>query len=496
MKLCDDLRQAVLQAAIQGKLTKQYKEDGDAADLLADIQAEKARLVKEKKIKKEKPLPEIMEDEIPFDIPENWVWCHLIDCVVDIADIDHKMPNQQQEGIPYVSPANFIRNGIDFSSAKKISVDDYEFLRRKCTPEKNDIIFPRYGTIGEIRLIQTDMKFLVSYSCATIKPDKIKTSPFFFFYALQTQHIKNEIIKYINKTTQPNVGLKSIKKFLFPLPPLSEQHRIVAKVDVLMAQIDDLEQTETALTALKEQFPKDMKAALLQAAIQGKLTDQRASDGDAADLLATIEQEKQQLIKEKKIKKEKALPAITDDEIPFDIPENWVWIRLAAGVYNHGQKKPDKPFSYIDIGTLDNVHNKLNDEERIIQPDKAPSRARKIIKYGDIIYSTVRPYLHNICTVDKKDFLEEPIASTGFYVISCCLQIYNKYLFYVLLSPFFDEYANRADNAKGVAYPAISDKKMDVALIPIPPLAEQHRIVAKLDRLLPLCDDLATLSSE
>ena len=159
-------------------------------------------------------------------------------------------------------------------------------------------------------------------------------------------------------------------------------------------------------------------------------------------------------------------------------------------VYNNGQKTPDKEFSYIDIGSIDNEHQKLNNTENLIQPENAPSRARKIVKKGDIIYSTVRPYLHNMCIIDK-DFAKEPIASTGFAVMVCYPQLLNKYLFYYLLSPIFDSYANDTENAKGVAYPAINDDRLYKGSVPLPPLAEQHRIVRALEQFMPLLDEYA-----
>ena len=158
-------------------------------------------------------------------------------------------------------------------------------------------------------------------------------------------------------------------------------------------------------------------------------------------------------------------------------------------VYNNGQKTPDKDFCYIDIGSINNQEQQLGINENIIKPENAPSRARKIVKYGDIIYSTVRPYLHNMCIIDKT-FSMEPIASTGFAVMSCYKGILNKFLFYYLLAPDFDNYANHTDNAKGVAYPAINDERLYNALIPVPPYQEQIRIVDKLEHLLPKIKDL------
>ena len=172
------------------------------------------------------------------------------------------------------------------------------------------------------------------------------------------------------------------------------------------------------------------------------------------------------------------------DEIPFEIPDSWEWVRLGSIVYNRGQMKPTSDFCYVDIGSIDNKRQRLGDTENIITPDKAPSRAKKIIDVGDIIYSTVRPYLHNMCIIDRQ-FSLQPIASTGFATMTCYSGLLNKYLFYYLLAPDFDNYANDTENSKGVAYPAINDDRLYKALIPLPPLSEQHRIVAKIEELLP-----------
>ena len=243
---------------------------------------------------------------------------------------------------------------------------------------------------------------------------------------------------------------------------------------------------------------QQLKNSILQMAVQGKLVPQDPNDEPASVLLERIRAEKERLIKEKKIKREKNPSVIFKgadntpyekigdevrslaDEVPFDIPDSWEWVRLGSIVYNRGQITPSTDFCYIDIGSIDNKKQKLNPTDTVIAPDKAPSRARKLVDKGDVLYSTVRPYLHNMCIVDR-DFSCIPIASTGFAVLTCHAELCNKFLFYYMMSPDFDAYANNTDNAKGVAYPAINDDRLYKALIPIPPLGEQFRIVSAIE---------------
>ena len=243
---------------------------------------------------------------------------------------------------------------------------------------------------------------------------------------------------------------------------------------------------------------QQLKNSILQMAVQGKLVPQDPNDEPASVLLERIRTEKERLIKEKKIKREKNPSVIFKgadntpyekigdevrslaDEVPFDIPNSWEWVRLGSIVYNRGQISPSTDFCYIDIGSIDNKKQKLNPTDTVIAPDKAPSRARKLVDKGDVLYSTVRPYLHNMCIVDR-DFSCIPIASTGFAVLTCHAELCNKFLFYYMMSPDFDAYANNTDNAKGVAYPAINDDRLYKALIPIPPLGEQFRIVSAIE---------------
>ena len=222
--------------------------------------------------------------------------------------------------------------------------------------------------------------------------------------------------------------------------------------------------------------PEQLKYSILKFAFSGKLV---VSDADA-----------KLPIQEKKIKEEKALAEISEDEIPFDIPESWKWCRLSSLTYNWGQKTPDKRFCYIDVGSINNISHTLNVENTVVEAKDASSRAKKIVQKGDVLFATIRPYLKNICIIDR-DFPYEPIVSTAFAVMHCPKGLFNKYLYYYLLSPTFMRFANARDKSKGVAYPAIGEKDFFNGIIAIPPLAEQKRIVAKIEELLPMVNRYA-----
>jgi len=251
----DALKQTVLQLAVMGKLVPQDPSDEPASALLERIAAEKARLVKEKKIKKEKPLPAISEDELLFEIPKGWVWTRWNYVSLKIGDIDHKMPVEENNGIPYVSPRDFYPNNIiDFNNAKKISQSDFEYLATKIQPKRGDIIFPRYGTIGANVLVDTDRDFLASYSCCIIKTMHGYIDPSYQFIYSISDLVKVQCKKAENKTTQANVGIKSIQEFVIPMPPLREQRLISTKVDELMrlceqlkSRLQTIQQTQLAL---------------------------------------------------------------------------------------------------------------------------------------------------------------------------------------------------------------------------------------------------------
>lgn len=488
------LKNSILQWAIQGKLVPQDPNDEPASVLLEKIRAEKARLVKEGKLKKiDLEVKPIAEDEIPFEIPESWEWCRLGEVCNDISDIDHKMPQVSEKGIPYISPLNFRKDGsIDYENAKKICVDDFKQLSKKCKPERGDLIFPRYGTIGVLRKVETDMDFLVSYSCATIKPHLKNIDADYLYNVLISPLIQRiEIQRYINKTTQPNIGLQSIKLFLVPLPPLAEQHRIVAKIEELMPLVEKYDAAQEALDEWNQTMPEKLKKSILQEAIQGKLVPQDPTDEPASVLLRRIREEKQRLVKEGKLKKKDLeVKPIEEDEIPFEIPDNWEWVRLGSLCdYIHRGKSP----KYGVDKTLPIIAQKCNQWDKIYTEKCLFAEKNSIESYleeqylqiGDtIINSTGGGTVGRTGYVDNYVFEEftKFVADSHVTVVRANRLVNKKYVYYYLISPFIqnglEDRCSGSTNQIELGTETIKNYR-----IPLPPLAEQRRIVAKIKEL-------------
>jgi len=491
--LADKMRKAVLQAAIEGKLTEQdATKDGNARELLAQIETEKQRLIKAGEIKRQKSLPDITEEEKPFDIPDNWEWVRLGELITSTES--GKSPKCEKTPV----------KDDEWGVLTTTSVQKNYFLQRenKILPKKFDINICMKVNEGDLLITRAGPSNRTGVACVVkniiynlILSDKIVrlnylsdlTNPSYLMFFINSSLGSSQTLQFASGMDKQQVNLSQdkIKNFLIAIPPLAEQQRIVAKLEEVMPQLDDLSADENALYALQTAFPRHIQASLLQAAIEGKLTQQDATkDGHTSDLLAEIESEKQRLFEAGEINRQKTLPPIIEEEKPFDVPDNWEWVRLGELTYNRGQKKPDTEFSYIDIASIDNKTQSLNLSLEVINPSQAPSRARKIVNKGDIIYATVRPYLMNITIIDR-DIEPEPIVSTGFAILTTPYQVTNEYLFHVLMSPHFDTYANHSDNSKGVAYPAINDSRLMNGIIPLPPLAEQQRIVDLLEQVLP-----------
>lgn len=493
MTICEDLRQAVLQAAIQGKLTKQLPEDGNAADLLAAIKAEKEQFIKEKKIKKEKSLAPISEDEIPFEIPDNWIWVKLGELTSKIGAGSTPSGGKNSDvyvqcGIKFLRSMNIYNDGLHYSGMVYISPSLANERQNSAVYGKDILLNITGGSIGRCALVPDDFD-LGNVNQHVLIIRNIRDENRFYIHLCICSPMVQSLI--FDKAVGDKAGFSAekAKNILIPLPPLSEQHRIVARVNELMAKIDELEVVEKELVALKKAFPGDMKDALLQAAMQGKLTEQLPEDGDADTLLEAIEAEKAKLVAEKKIKKQKPLEPISEDEIPFEIPDNWEWVRLGEiGTWGAGatpQKGEPKYYKggtipWLITGELNNGY--VSKIEGKITEYALEHTSVKLNPVGSVLIAMYG------ATIGKLGILS--VAATTNQACCACYPykgVFNRFLFYFLM-------ANKRmylASAEGGAQPNISKEKIVNTLMPLPPIAEQHRIVEKLDKLLPLCDALS-----
>ena len=467
-----ELKNSILQLAVQGKLVEQRPEEGNAEELFKKIQEEKQRLIVEKKIKKEKPMPEITDDEKPFDIPESWKF-------IRIANICQLLDGEKIIGAnyPYLE-AKYLR-----SKTEPKVLSEGKFVKRGAK-----VILVDGENSGEVFDVLED-----GYMGSTFKilyiSSNVCSRYILFYLELHRNTLKN------NKrgAAIPHLDKQIFFNLLLPLPPLAEQKRIVAKIEELLPFIDRYEQAWSKLEQFNKRFPEDMKKSLLQCAIQGKLVEQRPEEGTAEELCKKIQEEKQRLIAEKKIKKEKPLPKITDDEKPFDIPESWKWVRLGAASEIQSSKRvfekdyvPDGIpfFRSKEIGDLyrgEEIQTQLFITREHYEQLKKDYGAPKM---GDILLTSVGT-IGNTWICDGREFYYKDgnitqICSNEF--------MYPRFLQFYIESPLFLEQAHTT--VSGTAYNALTIIKLKRMLLPLPPLAEQKRIVEKLEQLLPLCERL------
>ena len=482
-----ELKNSILQLAIQGKLVEQRPEEGTAQELYAQIQAEKQRLIQSGKLKKEKPLPEITEDEKPFEIPEGWMWVRLskIWTVIN-GDRGKNYPSKSKlsnNGIPFISAVNLDgKTVVKDDKLLCMTEEQYEKLGNGKL-QRGDIVVCIRGSLGKHGIYPFEKGAIASSLVILRSYFTHKSIDDFLMLYLDSPLLLSEIKKYDNGTAQPNLSAKNLEQFLIPLPPLAEQKRFVSKIEELLPLVDRYEQAWTKLEDFNRRFPEDMKKSILQQAIQGKLVEQRSEEGTAQELYAQIQAEKQRLIKEGKIKKEKPLPEITEDEKPFEIPDGWMWVRLLAVVdiaTNLVQPSDYLAYPHIAPDNIEKGTGKLLDFHTV-EEDKVSS-ANHLFFTGQILYSKIRPLLRKAVIAPF-----DGLCSADMYPLNT--NINRKYLLYYLLSDGFNFQIAEAMSSR-VKMPKINQTELIKVLLPLPPLAEQKRIVARLEELLPLCDKL------
>lgn len=483
-----ELKNSILQLAIQGKLVEQRPEEGTAQELYAQIQAEKQRLIKEGKLKKEKPLPEITENEKPFDIPEGWMWCRL-------------------KSIVLLNPKNNLDDNLETAFIPMALLDDgyrssYTYETRLWGEIKKGFTHFAVGDIGIAKItpcfqnrksaVFTELKN--GYGAGTTELsivrviDNTLSRKFLLWFFKTAYFIENGVKSFTGTAGQQRIHKDYLAHCAFPLPSLAEQHRIVAKIEELLPLVDRYEQAWTKLEDFNRRFPEDMKKSILQQAIQGKLVEQRPEEGTAQELYTQIQAEKRRLIKEGKIKKEKPLPEIAEDEKPFEIPEGWMWVRLGEickSISDGDHQPPPQVPEGVPFLVISNVSAGRIDfsSTRYVPQDYFNTLSNdRIAQKGDILFTVTGSYGIPIkVESDEKFCFQRHIALLK-------LMLDWDYIFYILKSPTIKSQCDAV--ATGTAQKTVGLKSLRNLIVPLPPLAEQKRIVEKLEELLPMCEKL------
>lgn len=484
-----ELKSSILQLAIQGKLVEQRPEEGTGEELYQQIQAEKKRLIQEGKIKKEKPLPEIAEDEVPFEIPESWKWVRVAQVVTlnPKNDLDDHLDTAF---IPMPCVSDGFRNSHTFEVKKWGEIKkgfthfaDGDIGVAKITPcfqNRKSVVFQGlpngYGAgtteLSIVRVINTTI-----------------LREYLLWFFKSEYFIVNGVKSFTGTAGQQRIHKDYLATCLFPLPPLAEQKRIVAQIEELLPYLDRYEKAWNRLEDFGSRFPVDMQKSILQMAIQGKLVEQRPEEGTGEELYRQIQAEKQALIKAGKIKREKPLPEIAEDEVPFEIPEGWCWVRwgdLSQSI-QYGYNAPAQENGRIKMVRISDIQNGKVLWDTVpyceISEDEIPTY---LLGINDILFARTggtvgKSYL--VKEVPEDAIYAGYLIRTRYSALLC-----PEYLKYFMESQLYWEQLRNGTIA--TAQPNCNGKTLSRMILPLPPLAEQKRIVARLEEILPLCERL------
>ena len=473
----EQLKVSILQYAMQGKLVEQRPEEGTAEELYQQIQ---------KIAKPNKRVIPITESEIPFDIPTSWRWCKFGEIV------DYSMgktppraePIWWKDDIHWVSIADMSECAQVVSTKEKVSFKAVEEKFGAISPH-GTLIMSFKLTVGRTSILGIDA--VHNEAIISIYPymdnDNNLRNYLFYILPIVTQWGESK-----NAIKGKTLNSKSIANLMIPLAPLDELHRIVVKIKGLLPYLDRYAASYEKLEQFDAKFPEDMKKSILQYAIQGKLVEQRAEEGTGEELYQQIQTEKQRLIQEKKIKKEKPLAEISEDEIPFDIPESWKWVRL-SDIIDVRDGTHDSP-KYVPMGiplvTSKNLSNGTIDYgnvKYITQEDADKINARSMVDADDILFAMIGSIGNPVLVKKDREFC---IKNMALFKKHANTDISMRYMYWFF---FFIQYKLKKEASGGVQS-FISLTRFREYLVPLPPFAEQKRIVAKIEELLPLCERL------
>lgn len=416
------------------------------------------------------------------------MWVTLGSILNKLTDGTHKTPKYTSTGVKFVSVKDMSNGFLSLENTKYISEEEHKELYARCNPEKGDLILSKVGTTGVPAIVDTTEPFSLFVSVALLKFDCKCIDIEFLYYMLMSPLVQAQATENTRGVGNKNWVLDAIASTMVVLPPLVEQKRIVAKIEELLPLVDRYAASYEKLEQFNAKFPEDMKKSILQYAIQGKLVEQRPEEGTGKELYRQIQTEKQRLIKEGKIKKEKPLPKITEDDLPFDIPESWKWCRL-SDVIDVRDGTHDSP-KYVPVGiplvTSKNLVNGVIDYgnvKYITQEDANKINVRSMVDDDDILFAMIGSIGNPVLVKKDREFC---IKNMALFKRFANTDISMRYVYWFL---FYAQYKLKKEASGGVQS-FISLSRFREYLIPLPPVAEQNRIVAKLEEILPLCERL------
>ena len=441
-----------------------------------------------------------IEDEIPFELPEGWEWTRLQAICEPITDGTHKTPTYSDEGFIFLSSKNVTSGHIDWDNIMYIPESLHNELYARLAPQKNDILLAKNGTTGVAAIVDRDCIFDIYVSLALLRIIGYIISPEYLLSTIASSTIQNYFNSSLKGIGVPNLHLEHIRTTLIPVAPINEQYRIATKLEQLLSFADNIESDKTDLQTTIQLA----KSKILDLAIRGKLVPQNPDDEPASVLLERIRAEKEELIKQGKIKRDKKESVIfkgddnsyyekigdtvtcIDEELPFELPDGWIWCRGSSCFLPMESRKPSGTyFKYIDIDSIDNKHQAIK-KAKITETAKAPSRANRAVFDGSILFSLVRPYLKNIALVDSNN--ADSIVSTGFYIATSNGTFIPKYLYILMISAYVVNGLNQF--MKGDNSPSISKDNIEKWLYPVPPLAEQEKIADIVQKYIRILEDI------
>ena len=481
----EQLKLSILQSAFQGKLTGECLPNETADDLYQQIQSEKQRLISEKKIKKEKPLPEISADEMPFDIPDNWRWCYVGDLFLHNTGKAQNSSGSTNGTIrKFITTSNLYWGEFDFTKVKEMPFTDAELER--CTVKKGDLLVCEGGDCGRSAVWDYDEEVCIQNHVHILRP--YRDVNIYYFYYLFYLYKNTGRLRGRGVAIQ-GLSNEAIHKVVLPLAPLAEQKRIVAKIEELIPYVDRYAAAYEKLEQFNAKFPEDMKKSILQYAIQGKLVEQRPEEGTGEELYRQIQTEKQRLIKDGRIKKEKPLAEIAEDEIPFDIPESWKWVSVGSVCVNiqYGSSQKSSATGKVPVLRMGNIQNGRLVWDKLVYTSDDEEIAKYPLQYNDLLFNrTNSKELVGKTAIYKSEF---PAIYAGYLVRVTPLLMCSDYLNYVMQSQFYWSYCQTV-RSDAIGQSNINAEKLKRFVFPLPPFEEQKRIVAKLEEILPLCERL------